>query len=395
MMIFSSLLLPLVLFIWILSAYYWLIHPLVVLVLQKFEKTKKLESPNLSSNMNGSCFKKILIVPTFGSRSVIIDKLNLLEKLCTSKPLKEVDHIYFIYSEPAPTVLKELEQKLSNSQLREKLSLIIEDKRLGKAHAINHVLTLAYNNYGRTILAIVNDDDAFFTENDLANLLSCFTLHSKVAVGCIYPVYQGGVLNLFYKYKRFIHSLESRLCNPVIGGELMAFRTDIIDHLEEDSISEDLYASILAMVKGYKVKIMSGNVTEKYPKTISGIRYRTRRVVLGTIIEYLRFFKLLEPKCKYIYGAYTSSLLFLPMLFLSSVFLLVLIILPFMNMLPNTIPMFLSLISIFLLYFLRNVITFIFGTFLGVLDVLMMISKSKIVSKPLNIKEAWRESKYN
>ena len=377
----------LILALWVISAYYWLIHPFVLLVLLKFRRTGEPENTLTYTEENR--FKKILIIPTFGSRKAILSKLDNLEKILKSNFFKEIDHIYIVYSEPSQDVLKELEQRLSNSPLREKISLITEEERRGKAHAINHALKLAYENYGKELIAIVNDDDAFFTEKDLEKLLSCF--NDKIAAACIYPNYQEGMLNIFYKYKRFIHNLEAKLCNPVIGGELMAFRTDIINRLEENSLSEDLQTSITANVKGYRVKVVDGNVRESYPETISGIRNRTKRVVLGTILEYMRFYKSLNLECKYIYGAYTLSLILLPLLFFSVVTLFIFMLLEIRS--PALYIIILSFV--FLLYFLRDAMKFVTGVLLGILDAFLMhIKKKSLLNLFSNIKDIWLEDKH-
>jgi cellulose synthase/poly-beta-1,6-N-acetylglucosamine synthase-like glycosyltransferase len=366
------------------SAYYWLIHPLVLLALQKFIRTGEPEySPIYSEE---KCFKKILIIPTFGSRTAILSKVDNLEELLKSNLFKEIDHIYIVYSEPSPDVLRELEQKLSSSPLREKTYLIIEEERRGKAHAINHALKLAYEKYGKDLIAIVNDDDAFFTEKDLEKLLSSF--NNKVAVTCIYPSYQKGVLNIFYKYKRLIHKLEAKLCNPVIGGELMAFRTDIITYLRENSLAEDLQTSLLAQMKGHKVKLINGQVTENYPTTIFGIKNRTKRVVLGTIMEYITFFDSMNKKCKYIYGAYTFSLISLPLLFFS---MIIFFLYGLFIICSFTSSIILLLLFFFLLYFLRNMINFAIGVLLGTIDAFVTVikNKSSLINVFNNPKEAW------
>jgi cellulose synthase/poly-beta-1,6-N-acetylglucosamine synthase-like glycosyltransferase len=371
----------------VISAYYWLIHPIILLALLKFRRAGKHENPPICSEEK--LFKKILIIPTFGSRKAILSKLDSLEKLLKSNLFEEIDHIYIVYSEPSQAVLRELEQKLSGSPLREKTSLIIEEERRGKAYAINHALKLAYENYGKDLIVIVNDDDAFFTQKDLEKLLSCFK--NKIAVACIYPSYQEGVLNIFYKYKRFIHNLEAKLCNPVIGGELMAFRTDVITYLRENSLSEDLQTSLLAEIKGHNVKLINGQVTENYPTTISGIKNRTKRVVLGTILEYMAFFKSLNKTCKYIYGAYTFSLISLPLLLFSMVTLFLYGLLVINSLTVYLITLLFIVIS---LYFFRSAIKFVTGILIGTVDAFLIIVKSKYSQNfSNNIKELWQENK--
>jgi cellulose synthase/poly-beta-1,6-N-acetylglucosamine synthase-like glycosyltransferase len=382
----SSISFLLILILLVISAYYWVIHPIILLALLKFRRGGEAENTLTCSGEKR--LKKILIIPTFGSRKAILSKLDNLAGLLKSNMFKEIDHIYIVYSEPSPDVLRELEQKLSGSPLREKTSLIIEEERRGKAHAINHALNLAYEKFGKDLIAIVNDDDAFFTEKDLEKLLSSF--NNKIAVACIYPSYQEGILNIFYKYKRFIHNLEAKLCNPVIGGELMAFRTDIINHLDENSLSEDLQTSLTATVKGYLVKVVDGNVRESYPATITGIRNRTKRVVVGTILEYMRFDKSLHFECKYIFGAYTLSLILLPLLFFSSVLLFILMLLK----IGAPVVYVIILSFAFLLFFLRNAMKFVAGILLGTLDaVLTLIRKKGSLNLSSNIREIWQDDK--
>jgi hypothetical protein len=176
----------------------------------------------------------------------------------------------------------------------------------------------------------------------------------------------------------------------VIGGELMAFRTDIINHLDQNSLSEDLQTSLTATVKGYLVKVVDGNVRESYPATITGIRNRTKRVVVGTILEYMRFDKSLHFECKYIFGAYTLSLILLPLLFFSSVLLFILMLLK----IGAPVVYVIILSFAFLLFFLRNAIKFVAGILLGTLDaVLTLIRKKGSLNLSSNIREIWQDDK--
>lgn len=379
----------------LISLYYWLIHPIVLFFIVKFRSSKKTEDDILIKPKNNlNWFHKILVIPTFGSRRIIIEKIHHLNEIFNKGAKLDLDRIYIVFSEPSNEVLKDTEQTLNNSPLRDKIELIIEEERKGKAHAINHAITLAKKSVSRGVMiTIINDDDAFFAEGDIKNLISCFLSSNKVAAAAIYPFYNSKILNLVYRYKRFIHKLESRICNPVIGGELMAFRTDIIDHLEEYSFSEDFQVSLLAEMKGYRTMVLEGNVLERYPSKIAGIRSRTRRVVLGTFLELSRYLKHLCWKCKYVYTTYALSLLLLPLSFVSLlIFILVIITVMKTFSVFSTITFIIFLFIILLTS--RSSIKFFLGISLGTLDALLLLIKKKYFSERIEMGQIWTESKY-
>jgi len=258
----------------------------------------------------------ILVIPTFGKRRFVIEKISHFEQLFQDKRIADtIDKVYIVFSKPDPKVLNELSKILEGVSIRSKVTLLVEERRRGKAAAINLAIKSAETELSeKPRIVIVNDDDAYFSKDDILSLLESFK-DEDVCAACIYPKYHSNVLNALYSYKRFIHRLEARLCNPAtIGGELMAFRTII--ELDEHTLSEDLQTNIACTAKGYKVKLIQGNVTEKYPSTLRGIANRTERTILGTYIEYKRFLKLRGKTstrvCKYIFSAYLTSLLTMP-----------------------------------------------------------------------------------
>lgn len=168
----------------------------------------------------------------------------------------------------------------------------------------------------------------FFDKSTLLNMINCFDDESLGAV-CSYVHYNSKPLDLLYMYKKLIHRLEEKIFNPAtIGGELLAFRGDIIDHLDEFSLAEDLQVNILCVAKGYRVRLIQGNLIETYPETLHGIASRTERVIIGTFIEYKRWKELSillnstsnNKLYKYIFSymllAYLIGLVFIPLTFI-------------------------------------------------------------------------------
>ena len=327
------------------SFYYWTLHPMVLLtwiVIGRTKRDKYSETVfhgSIDDLVSGIGKPIILVIPTFGKRNFVIVKVKNLDKMLQDRLISSlVDRVYIVFSEPDPSVLDELRDVLAEISIRGKVRLVVEDKRRGKAAAINLAMKKAEEEFcEKPRIVIVNDDDAFFDRSSFIMLLESFK-DDDVCAACIYPRYHSNILNILYNYKRFIHRLEARLCNPAtIGGELIAFRT--IVELDEYTLSEDLQVGIVCTAKGYKVKLVPGTVVERYPSSLRGVASRAERTILGTYIEYKRYLEL-ESKCcraatkfcKYIFTAYLASLLAMP---ITLILIPVLIILVALNALES------------------------------------------------------------
>ena len=327
---------------------------------------------------------------------------NLLQ----NSSLDLIDKVYIVYSKPDIDILTQLVSLLSKLSIYNKVKLIIESSRRGKAAAINLALNQATKELGvKPKIVIINDDDAFFDKDSLLNILKSFKDKDVCAV-CIYPKYRSKLLNILYTFKRFIHKLEAQICNPAtMAGELMAFRTDYIDNLNDFSLTEDLQVNTICSAKGRKVMLASGYVEEKYPDTIKGIANRTERTIVGTFIEFKRYRELLRiygnsarKTCVYIFLSYLIGLVSMPLsLFLG--FVLFVLIFLYILYLYNILSIFIIIILLITIVYRKirilvtELIYFYLGLVHGTINALLKIRRIK--NRQLKqIEIIWTETKY-
>jgi cellulose synthase/poly-beta-1,6-N-acetylglucosamine synthase-like glycosyltransferase len=311
-----------------LLSYYWTIHPLVLTIYY----LAKSKTQRKSNKINRSIGKRIswknvsvyIIIPTFGNREIIIEKIKHLNNLFNKdRVLSEiVSKVIIVYSKPDDKVLKNIIE-IINEDCRSKYILVLENYRGGKAEAINTALKLIDGELEKNenYIVIISDDDLFFDATTVKEMLQTLNRDELLGIISVAPKYNSFAINLFYKLKRKVHSIEERICAPAtIYGDLLAFKRGIITYIDENSLAEDLQLCLKAVTEGFKAKIIIGNVHENYPQTLRGMISRTRRTIVGTFIEYQKFIKDIVNKrgffCAYIYSSYIVSLLLLSPLLL-------------------------------------------------------------------------------
>jgi len=348
-----------------------------------------------------SDYKVAIVIPTFGKRAAIINKLKLIDKILEYRELnKYIQKIYIVFSEPDDHILKKVYHVKDTMKNYKKIEIITERKRRGKAAAINLALRRITKDLGNRTIVIVNDDDAFFDAKTLQNIILTMIRDEQVAVASVFPKYQSKFLNILYGYKRLIHKLESMLCNPAtIAGEMLAFKLDIIGSFYEETLSEDFQLGMICSSKNKRIALLEGNVVEPYPSTFHGLVSRTERTVLGTIMEVKRLLKKIENvKCKFIYVSYLYSLLSLP---ISTISLILLIFISTYILLSQAAShiMFLSslmLIVVLVIAIVKRIRNFVYRFLLFILSINYGILKALIrvlMSNKMEVVAIWKETK--
>ncbi len=387
----------------LLSTYYWTLHPLILLGLRRTNSTNNdTKTSSNISNIGDDPLPAYIIIPTFGSRYVLVEKVRFLNELFSSDKLFRnlIKKVIIVYSKPDKSILRDITEE--SAKHRDRYVIIIENKRSGKMSAILSALRLIDKNEEKDYVAIIVDDDLFFSTDEVFRVINLLSTNEKLGAISVAPLYQDGI-NLFYKVKRFIHKLEGEVCSPgAIYGDFLAIKRSALelDKLETNTLAEDYQLCLHLSSKGYDVLLLEGKVREGYPHALFGTISRTTRTVLGTFLEYKRHFRKLlnRMKCFYIYTSYTFSLLTIPIASLIALILLAQILYK-----TSTNPIYLVigtslLIAPFLVPNRRKIISmikFILGINIGIVISYYNIIKA-IFSKKIRLESIWKETKtYN
>lgn len=126
-----------------------------------------------------------------------------------------------------------------------RLKLVIQKKREGKASAINLFLKKAEGN-----IAIISSSDVILDRNCLHNLLLPFR-ESRIGMTGVHPLPVRNSKNFIYLLNRIIWQLHHELCLKIPKlGEAIAFR-NVIDELPVDCAVDEVYIEAFIKSKGY------------------------------------------------------------------------------------------------------------------------------------------------
>jgi cellulose synthase/poly-beta-1,6-N-acetylglucosamine synthase-like glycosyltransferase len=268
----------------ILKVFSLLSHPSV----QSSEKAERI--PTLS-----------VIVPTYNEASVIRAKI---ESLTASSYPKEKYEIIAVDSGSTDGTLRILEEYGKDGVI-----LLKQEKRMGKANAINFALQKVNSD-----IIVLTDANAEFDPDALNKLVQKFDKNTGAVLPRLMPC---GKLSYwdeaFHELHHLYKSLESKADSVfIVFGELFAFRRELVDRIDENAVADDLEIALTIRGKNYKI-IYSPDVKvrEKVPSSQREVRaQKTRRIfgIIQAMIKNLQFF--LNPR----YGLY--GLLIFPMHFI-------------------------------------------------------------------------------
>lgn len=158
----------------------------------------------------------------------------------------------------------------------EMIKLLIQERREGKASAINFFLRRAEGD-----IVVIESGDTIPEKDTVENLVKPF-LDSEVGMTGAHPVpvnstnsFMGFTAHLFW---RLHHELA--LCHPKLG-ELIAFR-NIVSEIPEDTAVDEASIEAIITKTGYRVHYAKDAVVHnKGPETVSDFLRQRRRIVAG------------------------------------------------------------------------------------------------------------------
>jgi cellulose synthase/poly-beta-1,6-N-acetylglucosamine synthase-like glycosyltransferase len=174
--------------------------------------------------------------------------------------------------------------------------LITEQERKGKAHAINLGLQRCKGE-----IIILTDGSTLYNRGTIRQLVDSFKDISVGAVSAIYDVPNREESHISKsEYKFWLHKDKIRLLESTthstswLSGEACAFRSGIIDTVDEDTLADDSNIALQVISKGFRVIVnQHAHFVERSPtQFLDYFRIKSRRT-LGGLIETLRFRTLL------------------------------------------------------------------------------------------------------
>jgi cellulose synthase/poly-beta-1,6-N-acetylglucosamine synthase-like glycosyltransferase len=196
--------------------------------------------------------KVSLILPTYNEALVITKKLDNIQKIHYPEDKLEV---IIIDSASSDGTISKCKEYLSKNITKFPVILLSEDRRMGKAHALN----IALKHTTREIVAI-SDADSFWKVDALRKSVSYFADPSVGAVSGreefinleqnIYTLAEG----IYRKYFYTIRLGESKTYSTFLfQGELSLYRRSILDKFEDRRGSSDDTGTVVNILsRGYR-----------------------------------------------------------------------------------------------------------------------------------------------
>jgi len=235
---------------------------ILVKIKKAFVKEKKLSSdfePEVT-----------LVIPAFNEEDYIREKaLNSLSLDYPSSKLK----ILFITdgsTDDTRDILEEIDG----------VKVIHRDRRAGKSAAENRAMKFV-----TTPIVIFCDANTVLNKESIRELVKHYADEKVGAVSGEKRISMDSQSNisgagegLYWKYESFLKKMDSELYTVVgAAGELISFRTSLVEDLEEDTILDDFVQSLRICEKGYRVvyepkayavEMASENVKEELKRKI-------------------------------------------------------------------------------------------------------------------------------
>lgn len=190
-----------------------------------------------------------LLIPMYNEAKVIRRKILNVENLDYPKKNLEVIIIDSGSIDGTPDLVQHY---IDKSKIRYKL--IVQPDRLGKASAINYALR-----YCKGDIIVMTDADALFNKDALKKIVENFSdpnVGSATGRICILNADQSSVTVLEKSYRtifEIIRQGESKMdSTPIFNGPITAFRKELFDELETDTVTDDIEICIRIREKGFR-----------------------------------------------------------------------------------------------------------------------------------------------
>jgi cellulose synthase/poly-beta-1,6-N-acetylglucosamine synthase-like glycosyltransferase len=225
-----------------------------------------------------------IIVPVHNERQVIERRIkNILD---SSYPSEKMEVIVVDSGSDDGTT------SIIRNRLPDQVMLIQEDRRNGKAHAINLALERCKGD-----IVIVTDAPTMYEKKTIYHLVKPFDDPIVGAVSVLYRIpnrtesKMTAFETLVVSQKEKVRILESKVSSTSwLSGEACAFRRKIIDAVSEDSLADDSNIALQVISRGYRAIVNENSYfIEKSPSLPDEyLKIKSRRA-LGGLQELLRF----------------------------------------------------------------------------------------------------------
>jgi len=247
-------------------------------------------------------FPKVsLVIPTYNEEMVIVRKLENVKNLDYPKEKLEV---LVVDSGSSDTTCQMIQKFIHQSLGEINLRLITQPQRMGKASALNFVWQHCHGE-----VVIISDADAIFEKKSVAKLVQNFGDPMVGAVTgklFILNADQSPATRLEKSYRGIYEILrvgESNMdSTPIFNGPIVAFRKELLDELDSNTVADDTELSLKIREKGWKAIYDSEALAYEYSPTKFKLRVKQKiRRGQGIIQSFIRHKKMLfNPK----YGKY-------------------------------------------------------------------------------------------
>jgi cellulose synthase/poly-beta-1,6-N-acetylglucosamine synthase-like glycosyltransferase len=187
-------------------------------------------------------------------------------------------------------------RSIVQSKFRNIIILLTEEERKGKAHAINLGLQRCKGE-----IIILTDGTTLYDRDTIRQLVDSFKDSRIGAASALYDVpnkedsHFSDTEFKFWVHKDRIRLLESSTHSTSwLSGESCAFRSGIINTVDEDTLADDSNIALQVISKGFRVVVnQNAHFVERSPtQFFDYFRIKSRRA-MGGLIETLRFRSLL------------------------------------------------------------------------------------------------------
>lgn len=276
--IFSLLLLSLVTFIISIHIFY----PVVLRIISN--KSQKLRKVSQTFTNNQNCPKVTIIVPVYNEELVIERRLNNIFE--ADYPHDKLEIVIVDSGSDDNTT------NIINTKFYNKVTIIKEDKRRGKAHAINLGIKAS-----RGKILILTDGPTLYEKTTISSLVTSFQDPLIGGVTGLYRIQNKNenritsIEDLQWSYKNKIRIMESKISSTSwLSGEACAFRKELLGHVDEDTLADDSNIALQLISKGYRAIANEGSIFMEKSPTGLGEYFRVKvRKALGGQQEIMRF----------------------------------------------------------------------------------------------------------
>ena len=220
--------------------------------------------------------KVSLLIPTYNEEAVISRKLSNVENLDYPKGKLEV----IVVDSASTDTTRQLVQSFMEKNPTQ-FQLFVQQERLGKASALNYAVQ-----YCKGDVVLMTDADAILEKNALKRIVENFS-DPKVgaATGRLFILNadQSSVTKLEKSYRSIYEIIrlgESNMdSTPIFNGPITAFRRELFDELEPDTVTDDIELCIRIREKGFRAVYDPEAIAYEYAPVSfkSRMRQKTRR----------------------------------------------------------------------------------------------------------------------